>query len=71
VIIEDIVIGTGAICCANNKIDVHYKGWLKNGRMFDQSTKKPFRFRLGAGEVIRGWDIGETFTRHTIFCNIM
>ncbi len=38
---------------------MHYVGKLKsNGKVFDASTKKPFVFRLGKGEVIRGWDIG-------------
>lgn len=59
VIIEDLVIGTGTVCTANKKVEVHYKGCLKNGKIFDAS-KKPFRFRVGAGEVIRGWDIGTT-----------
>ncbi|KAJ2795485.1 peptidylprolyl isomerase fpr3, partial [Coemansia helicoidea] len=32
---------------------------LTNGKVFDKNTKgKPFWFRLGAGEVIKGWDVG-------------
>lgn len=34
-----------------------YHGKLENGKTFDKS-KSPFSFRLGAGEVIKGWDIG-------------
>jgi FK506-binding nuclear protein len=31
----------------------------QNGKQFDSCTSgKPFKFRLGGGEVIRGWDIG-------------
>lgn len=37
-------------------VSVAYVGKLQNGKVFDQS--KNFSFRLGAGEVIRGWDIG-------------
>ncbi len=42
-------------------IAVHYVGYLTNGQVFDTSLKgekKPFAFKLGAGSVIQGWDIG-------------
>ena len=39
---------------------MYYEGKLKsNGKMFDSQMKgKPFKFRLGSGEVIKGWDVG-------------
>jgi FK506-binding nuclear protein len=59
VIIEEIKVGTGPIAKSGSKVKVHYIGRLKsNGKTFDASTTKPFAFKLGRGEVIRGWDIG-------------
>lgn len=42
-----------------NTILMHYRGYLLNGNVFDQSIGKgrPFNFPLGAGQVIKGWDI--------------
>lgn len=44
------------------RVSVHYTGWLTNGQVFDSSRprKKPFRFTLGAGTVIQGWEEGVT-----------
>lgn len=36
---------------------VNYKGTFENGSVFDQN-KKPFSFKVGAGQVIKGWDLG-------------
>ncbi len=60
-IIEDKVVGTGAEAKAGDSVTVHYIGTLTNGTMFDASRKRGdqgFTFKLGAGEVIRGWDQG-------------
>lgn len=62
---EDIKIGGGETARIGYNATVHYTGWLKSrdgstGRKFDSSRDRdePFTFRLGAGQVIQGWDEG-------------
>ena len=52
-IIEDVVVGTGAEAVSGKRVTVHYRGTLTNGTKFDASydRNKPFEFNLGAGEV--------------------
>jgi FKBP-type peptidyl-prolyl cis-trans isomerase len=55
----DIQPGTGATAVSGKKVKVNYTGWLTSGKKFDSSVgKAPFQFKLGAGEVIKGWDVG-------------
>jgi FKBP-type peptidyl-prolyl cis-trans isomerase len=58
--VVDLVKGTGRQAELGDTATVHYTGWLANGTKFDSSLdrKEPFSFRLGAGQVIRGWDEG-------------
>ncbi len=56
--------GTGAVAEVGDQISVHYTGWLwedgKRGAEFDSSIGRgvPYKFTLGAGNVIPGWDKG-------------
>jgi FKBP-type peptidyl-prolyl cis-trans isomerase len=56
----DQVVGTGEAAVAGKTVNVHYTGWLENGKKFDSSVDRgqPFSFPLGAGRVIKGWDEG-------------
>jgi FKBP-type peptidyl-prolyl cis-trans isomerase len=56
----DVKVGEGAEAKPGQVVDVHYTGWLTNGTKFDSSVDrgKPFSFKLGAGQVIEGWDKG-------------
>ena len=65
--ITDGKVGNGTAATAGKNVTVHYTGWLydaskpdKHGKKFDSSKDRndPFSFRLGAGQVIQGWDQG-------------
>jgi FKBP-type peptidyl-prolyl cis-trans isomerase len=48
-----------AVCKFGDTVDMEYTGWLTTGKQFDSSVgKAPFRFKIGAGRVIQGWDLG-------------
>ena len=65
---EDLSVGTGVEAVPGSMVAVHYTGWLQDrsalaqkGRQFDSSRgRRVFVFRLGAGRVIKGWDLGVT-----------
>ena len=59
--LDDLEVGDGDEAVAGNVVEVHYVGvsW-KNGRQFDASWDRgdTFKFTLGKGQVIPGWDRG-------------
>ena len=60
----DVKVGTGASPRTGQTCVMHYTGWLyedgKKGAKFDSSVDRgePFEFKIGMGQVIRGWDEG-------------
>lgn len=60
-VIEDLVVGDGAEAKAGDSISAHYVGVAHStGEEFDASWNRgsPLDFRLGVGQVIKGWDDG-------------
>jgi FKBP-type peptidyl-prolyl cis-trans isomerase len=62
--IKDLQVGSGDEAIPGTTLKVHYTGWLhgngKRGSKFESSKDggTPIDFKLGAGEVIQGWDDG-------------
>jgi len=65
--VTDTRTGSGAQAKSGASVTVHYTGWLydpkaadKHGKKFDSSRDRgePFSFKLGARQVISGWDMG-------------
>ncbi|CRG84528.1 peptidylprolyl isomerase [Talaromyces islandicus] len=57
--IDDKKLGKGPAAKSGNTVAMRYIGKLEDGKVFDSNKKgKPFTFKLGKGEVIKGWDIG-------------
>lgn len=59
-LIEDIKVGTGEAVKDGDHVTVHYSGFLEDGTKFDSSKDRgePFTTAIGAGYVIKGWDMG-------------
>ena len=56
----ELEAGTGAQAEAGKTVSVHYTGKLTDGKVFDSSIPRgePITFKLGVGQVIKGWDEG-------------
>ena len=56
---EELVVGTGATAAVGDTVTVHYTGRFTNGTIFDSSVgSTPIQFRLGANQVIPGFEQG-------------
>lgn len=60
VVTQDLVVGTGPVAAVGDTALVDYVGRLQNGTEFDNSYTRgePFRFIIGAGAVIPGFEQG-------------
>ncbi|RWS26062.1 46 kDa FK506-binding nuclear protein-like protein [Leptotrombidium deliense] len=59
VTVKDVIVGNGPETKNGKFLHVHYVGKLaQNNKEFDRSGNKPFAFRFGGGEVIKGWEVG-------------
>jgi len=65
--VTDTKVGKGAAAASGQQVSVHYTGWLYDaktpdhrGKKFDSSRDRgeAFSFKLGARQVISGWDMG-------------
>ncbi|MBI5296929.1 MAG: FKBP-type peptidyl-prolyl cis-trans isomerase [Chloroflexi bacterium] len=56
----EVEAGTGAQAAAGKMVSVHYTGKFQDGKVFDSSISRgqPISFKLGVGQVIKGWDEG-------------
>ena len=55
--IEDVTVGTGATVAVGDTVTVRYVGTFLDGRVFDPGTN-PITFRVGAGQLIPGFEQG-------------
>ena len=57
---EDKIKGSGDVATKGSLVSVHYIGTLSDGSVFDSSRERgqAFKFLLGGGQVIRGFDQG-------------
>lgn len=58
VYLRDVQVGNGEPVDSTSEISLHFVGMLTNGKIFTATSAQPFRFRMGTGQVIDGWEDG-------------
>lgn len=56
--VQDLLVGAGALVRKGHNVAVKYTLRLENGNVVDKTKKTPFKFRLGVGECVKGFDLG-------------
>jgi FKBP-type peptidyl-prolyl cis-trans isomerase len=56
--VHDLQIGSGRAAAVGDAVALHFVAFLADGTIFSATDRKPFRFTLGAGQVIDGWEDG-------------
>ncbi len=59
-VVQDVTVGEGSRVKQGSRVAVHYVGMLQNGKTFENTYEsgEPYRFTVGMGDVIEGWDQG-------------
>ncbi|MEO5768283.1 MAG: FKBP-type peptidyl-prolyl cis-trans isomerase [Polyangia bacterium] len=55
---QDLEIGAGKTALTGAIVSIHYTGWFNRAKFDTSLSRDPLEFRLGKGEVLRGWDQG-------------
>lgn len=58
VYVRDVHVGNGAVVDSTSEISVHFVGMLTSGETFTTTRREPYRFVMGTGTVIDGWEDG-------------
>lgn len=58
VYVRDVQVGNGQPIDSTSEISLHFVGMFTNGKIFTATQAKPFRFTMGTGQVIEGWEDG-------------
>lgn len=58
VYVRDVQVGNGEPINSTSEISLHFVGMFTNGTIFTATSERPFRFTMGTGRVIEGWEDG-------------